>query len=187
MPRPRGPVRVRISWGRGHKLGKYQVTGGKLCCIFLHLRGPQGHRPLFIEIEAMGLFVIKSIWHPLGRWLSWRGRHAPEDANLSPRAHSSSRDLVNPSDYPPLHDGAYFNHNSRLNGPLPIQLSIHTLDSVVRELVPFFGENCPISVIYSKSPAQSVHHTEVVQATLSTIHSASAHSLHTRSAFILVG
>jgi precorrin-4 methylase len=132
-------------------------------------------------------FVSKSIRYPLGRLSSWLGRIASRDTNLSGDVPSSSRDLINTNEYPPLHEGGYFRRNSRLREPLPIQLSIHTLDDVVRELVPFFGENCPISVIYNKSPAQSVHHAEVVQATLSSIRSASDHSPHTRSAFILVG
>src|SRR5262245_47025728 len=60
-----------------------------------------------------------------------------------------------------------FQHNAA--HPLSIQLSIHTLDRVVRELVPFFGEDCPILVIYNKRTAQIAHPAEVVQATLGTI------------------
>jgi precorrin-4 methylase len=143
-------------------------------------------------------FVSKLLWFPLDRFSSWLGRSASEDINFSPdlatesgKARSSSRELIGTPPgskrYPPLLDGSSFRRNSRSGNPLPIQLSIHTLDNVVRELVPFFGENCPISVIYNKSPAHSVHHAEVVQATLSTINSTSDYGAHTRSAFILIG
>ena len=138
-------------------------------------------------------FISKLVGFPLDRLPSWLRRGARADIDLSPagQAHSSSRDLISTqpgsNGYPSLQAVDNFQGNSRSGRPLPIQLSIHTLDNVVRELVPFFGEHCPISVIYNKSSAQSVHHAEVVQATLSTIHSASDDSPHTRSAFILVG
>jgi precorrin-4 methylase len=143
-------------------------------------------------------FVNKLLWFSLDRFSSRLRRSASEDINFSPdlatesgKARSSSRDLISTpagsNRYPPVQGGDHFWRNSRSGRPLPIQLSIHTLDNVVRELIPFFGEHCPISVIYNKSPAQSVHHAEVVQATLSTIHSASDYSPYTRSAFILIG
>ena len=143
-------------------------------------------------------FIRKLVGFPLDRLPSWLRRGAWADIDLSPalkiepgQAHSSSRDLISAqpgsNGYPSLQAVDNFQRNSRSGRPLPIQLSIHTLDNVVRELVPFFGEHCPISVIYNKSSAQSVHHAEVVQATLSTIHSASDDSPHTRSAFVLVG
>jgi hypothetical protein len=142
--------------------------------------------------------ISKLLGPPLDRLSSWRRRNASEDINFSPdpaiesgKAQSTSRDLISTPQgsggYPSLQGGDYFRRYSRSGRPLPIQLSIHTLDNVVRELVPFFGEHCPISVIYKKSPAQGIQHAEVVQATLSTIHGASDYSPHTRSAFILVG
>ena len=160
--------------------------------------GVEGHAPFANLDEGMTKFVSKMLRPPLDRLSSWLRRSASENINFSPdqaiesgKAHSSSRDLISPppgsNGCPPLQSGDNFRRNSRSGRPLPIQLSIHTLENVVRELVPFFGEHCPISVIYSKSPAQSVHHAEVVQATLSTIHSVSDNTPHTRSAFILVG
>ena len=74
----------------------------------------------------------------------------------------------------------------RGDNPLPIQLSIHTLDRVVRELAPFLGPECPISVIYNKLP-QFAQPAEVLQATLSTIQPVPGYTPQTRSAFILVG
>lgn len=142
--------------------------------------------------------LSKLLGSPLDRLSSRLRRSASDDINFGPdwaielgKAYSPSRDLIctppGSSGCPPLHAGDNFRRNSRSGRPLPIQLSIHTLDNLVRELIPFFGEHCPISVIYNKSPAQSVHHAEVVQATLSTIHSASDYSPQTRSAFILIG
>jgi hypothetical protein len=157
-----------------------------------------GHTRFVNLREVMTNVINRLVGFPLDRLSSWLRRGASEDVNLSPalaiepgQAHSSARDLISTqpgsNGYPSLQAVDNFQGNSRSGRPLPIQLSIHTLDNVVRELVPFFGEHCPISVIYSKGSAQSVHHAEVVQATLSTIHSASDNSLHTRSAFILVG
>jgi len=88
---------------------------------------------------------------------------------------------------PQLHPDGSFQHNARAENPLAIQLSLHTLDDVVRELIPFFGENCPISVVYSKSRTQIVHPAEVVRATLSTIREIPDYTPGTRSAFLLVG
>jgi hypothetical protein len=88
--------------------------------------------------------------------------------------------------YPPIEADGYFQLNATAGNPLPIQLSLHTLDRVVRELAPFLGGNCPISVIYNK-PTQIAQPAEVVQATLATIRSVPGYAPHTRSAFILVG
>jgi hypothetical protein len=184
-----------FTWGRGPDFG--EITGDwretMLYNLTLTWRKPAANLD-----GAMTNLVSKLLGSPLDRLSSWLRGSASEDINFSSdparapgKAHSSSRDLIatppGSNSYPTLQGWDNFRRNSRPGRPLPIQLSIHTLDNVVRELVPFFGEHCPISVIYSKSPAQSVHHAEIVQATLSTIHSASDHSPHTRSAFILVG
>jgi precorrin-4/cobalt-precorrin-4 C11-methyltransferase len=43
--------------------------------------------------------------------------------------------------------------------PLSIYLTIHTLERLVQELVPFYGENCPIAVVYDdRSPASEIFH-----------------------------
>lgn len=164
----------------------------------LMLTRVEGHARFANLDEGMTKFVSKMLGPHLDRLSSWLRRSASEDVDVSSdqaiesgKSHFSSRDLISTppgsNGCLPLQGGDNFRRNSRSGRPLPIQLSIHTLDNVVRELVPFFGEHCPISVIYNKSPAQSVHHAEVVQATLSTIQSASDNSPHTRSAFILVG
>jgi precorrin-4/cobalt-precorrin-4 C11-methyltransferase len=56
-------------------------------------------------------------------------------------------------------------HNARTSRPLSIHLTIHTLDRLVRDLVPFYGEDCPISVMYDDhGPGK------ITQGTLATIH-----------------
>jgi hypothetical protein len=150
----------------------------------------KGRTPFSNLDDAMTSLVSKLLGFPIDRLASDDSSSGPDRAIDAGGAHAPSRDLISTpasSEYPPLQAGDNFRRNSRSGRPLPIQLSIHTLDSLVRELIPFFGEHCPISVIYNKSPAQSLHHVEVVQATLSTIHSASDYSPHTRSAFILIG
>jgi precorrin-4 methylase len=80
-----------------------------------------------------------------------------------------------------------FQHVARTSNPLTLQLSIHTLDTVIRELVPFFGLDCPVSVIYYRMPAHIPEPTEIVQATLDTIQQKPGYDPLTRSAFVLVG
>ncbi len=54
---------------------------------------------------------------------------------------------------------------ARTSRPLSIHLTIHTLDRLVRDLVPFYGEDCPISVMYDDhGPGR------ITQGTLATIH-----------------
>jgi precorrin-4/cobalt-precorrin-4 C11-methyltransferase len=66
---------------------------------------------------------------------------------------------------------------------LAVHLSIHALDRVVAELLPFYGEDCPIALVFRASwPDETI-----VQATLSTILAAAAQSPMERTALILVG
>ena len=80
----------------------------------------------------------------------------------------------------------HLQRSAKTGSPLPIQLSLHSLDQVVRELAPFLGGNCPIYLIYDEH-AQVEQPAEVVQATLATIRSLPSYGAHIRSAFILVG
>ncbi len=67
---------------------------------------------------------------------------------------------------------------------LAIHLSIHALDKVVGELLPHYGESCPVAVVYRATWPDE----KVVRATLATIESAvsDAGSIE-RAALILVG
>ena len=53
---------------------------------------------------------------------------------------------------------------SRTSRPLSIHLTIHTLDRLVRDLLPFYGEDCPISVMYDDHGPGAI-----TQGTLATI------------------
>jgi precorrin-4/cobalt-precorrin-4 C11-methyltransferase len=66
---------------------------------------------------------------------------------------------------------------------LAVHLSIHALDKVVADLLPFYGPDCPIALVFRASWPDE----KIVQATLSTILAASAQSPMERTALILVG
>lgn len=66
---------------------------------------------------------------------------------------------------------------------LAIHLSIHVLGDVVRRLIPFYGETCPVAVVYRASwPDETI-----IKATLATIVEHSAPAQLERTALILVG
>lgn len=66
---------------------------------------------------------------------------------------------------------------------LAIHLSIHVLDNVVAELVPHYGADCPIAIVYRASwPDQ-----RIVTGTLATIVAAMQAEPVERTALILVG
>lgn len=55
-------------------------------------------------------------------------------------------------------------HNARPSRPMAIHLTIHTLDRLVRDLAPFYGENCPIAVMFDDHGPG-----EIMQGTLATM------------------
>ncbi|NHN87037.1 precorrin-4 C(11)-methyltransferase [Acetobacter conturbans] len=65
---------------------------------------------------------------------------------------------------------------------LAIHLSIHVLDDVIAELVPHYGVDCPVAVVWRASWPDE----RIVRATLGTLENALAHELE-RTALILVG
>jgi precorrin-4/cobalt-precorrin-4 C11-methyltransferase len=66
---------------------------------------------------------------------------------------------------------------------LVVHLSVHVLDRVVERLLPHYGSDCPIAVVYRASwPDQ-----RIVRGTLSTISGLVAQSPLERSATLLVG
>ena len=66
---------------------------------------------------------------------------------------------------------------------LAIHLSIHTLDKIVAELIPSYGEACPVAVIFRASWPEE----RIVRATLATIVGEVAKTDIDRTALILVG
>jgi precorrin-4/cobalt-precorrin-4 C11-methyltransferase len=66
---------------------------------------------------------------------------------------------------------------------LAIHLSIHVLDKVVEELMPHYGADCPIAIVYRASwPDQ-----RIITGTLGTIAAAMQAEAVERTALILVG
>lgn len=66
---------------------------------------------------------------------------------------------------------------------LAIHLSVHVLDKVVADLLPFYGGNCPVAVVYRASWPDE----RIVRGTLGTIAAEVARSPMERTALILVG
>jgi len=66
---------------------------------------------------------------------------------------------------------------------LAVHLSIHVLDKVVADLVPFYGADCPVAVVYRATWPDE----RIVRATLSTIAAEVAKAPIERTALILVG
>lgn len=66
---------------------------------------------------------------------------------------------------------------------LAIHLSIHVIDKVVADLVPFYGADCPVAVVYRASWPDE----RIIRATLGTIAAEIAKSPIERTALILVG
>ena len=91
-----------------------------------------------------------------------------------------TRTAMQSSSMPP---GEMLEELGRSKATLAIHLSIHVLDKVVADLVPFYGANCPAVVVYRASwPDQ-----RIVQATLGTIAGEVAKVSMERTALILVG
>ncbi|MEJ0053062.1 MAG: precorrin-4 C(11)-methyltransferase [Methylovirgula sp.] len=66
---------------------------------------------------------------------------------------------------------------------LAIHLSIHALDRVVEELLPYYGEACPVAIVYRASWPDE----RVIEAELGTIGMAIGAEKPERTALILVG
>lgn len=78
-------------------------------------------------------------------------------------------------------DGETLENFARTGATLAIHLSVHVLADVVARLVPFYGANCPVAVVFRASwPDQ-----QVVRATLATLDPAIG--VGERTALILVG
>ncbi len=66
---------------------------------------------------------------------------------------------------------------------LAVHLSIHVLDDVVRRLTPFYGDDCPVAIVYRASwPDETI-----IKGTLATISERAVSANLERTALILVG
>lgn len=66
---------------------------------------------------------------------------------------------------------------------LAIHLSIHVLSDVVKRLTPFYGEDCPVAVVFRASWPDEM----ILRGTLADIENKAAQSPMERTALILVG
>lgn len=66
---------------------------------------------------------------------------------------------------------------------LAVHLSIHALDKIVADLLPFYGADCPVAVVYRATWTDQ----RIVRGTLGTIAADIAKSPMERTALILVG
>jgi len=66
---------------------------------------------------------------------------------------------------------------------LAIHLSIHALDRLVAELIPFYGEACPVAIVFRASWPDE----RIVRGTLATIVAGAAKDPIERTALVLVG
>lgn len=80
-------------------------------------------------------------------------------------------------------DGETLAAFAKTGATLAIHLAIHALETVVAELVPFYGEDCPVAVVAHASHPQE----RIVRGTLGTICGALADDPIERTALILVG
>jgi precorrin-4/cobalt-precorrin-4 C11-methyltransferase len=66
---------------------------------------------------------------------------------------------------------------------LAIHLSIHVLGQLAKDLLPFYGADCPVAIVYRASWPDE----RIIEGTLSTIENAVAATPMDRTALILVG
>ena len=91
-----------------------------------------------------------------------------------------TRTAVRSSDMP---DGEDLDTLGKGGATLAIHLSVNNMAKVVRDLVPHYGEDCPVYIVYRATwPDQEIH-----SGTLSTIRSKVREAKITRTALIMVG
>jgi precorrin-4/cobalt-precorrin-4 C11-methyltransferase len=72
---------------------------------------------------------------------------------------------------------------ARSGATLAVHLSVHALDTVVAELLPHYGADCPVAIVYRASWPDE----RILRGTLATIAAQAAQSPMERTALILVG
>ncbi len=80
-------------------------------------------------------------------------------------------------------NGESLENFARTGATLAIHLSINNLAKIVRELTPFYGADCPISIAYRAS----WHDEQYIHGTLATIRPLVKQAKITRTALIFVG
>lgn len=80
-------------------------------------------------------------------------------------------------------DGEALTELAKTRATLAIHLSINNLASVVRDLIPHYGADCPVAIVHRVTwPDQSI-----ITGTLATIRDKAKSAGYTRTALILVG
>lgn len=80
-------------------------------------------------------------------------------------------------------DGETLENFAKTGATLAVHLSVNNMANVVKDLIPHYGEDCPVAVVYRASwPDQ-----EVVRGTLQDIRDKVKQAGFTRTALILVG
>ena len=72
---------------------------------------------------------------------------------------------------------------AKTGAALAIHLSIHTLDHVIETLVPHYGSDCPVAIVYRASWPDEM----IIRGTLQTIAAQFSEQTVERTALILVG
>jgi len=80
-------------------------------------------------------------------------------------------------------DGETLQNFAATGATLAIHLAIHALDKIVEELMPLYGEDCPVAVVAHATQAQE----RIVRGTLGTISAQLRADPIERTALILVG
>jgi len=83
----------------------------------------------------------------------------------------------------PLPYALRYRRSVREGNPLAVYLTIYTLDRLVRELLPYYGVDCPIAVIVGNHGAED----QILRGTLATIERRTATVPIERSMLVLVG
>jgi len=89
----------------------------------------------------------------------------------------------NKTDSNSLHYALRYRRSVREGNPLAVYLTIYTLDRLVRELLPYYGVDCPIAVVFGNHGSED----QILRGTLATIERRTATVPIERSMLVLIG
>ena len=126
------------------------------------------------ELEGVTRIDMSGESDPINRSEEMRGANTTVLVPTLSREHKSRSD--------PLPNAIRRWRNVRAGDPLAIYLTIFTLDRLVRELLPFYGVDCPVAVVVESNGSGG----QIVRGTLATIEGWTAGRIE-RSMLVLVG
>jgi siroheme synthase len=106
-----------------------------------------------------------------------------EAKDRSPSALMPAAVAGNEIDSNPLRYALRHRRSVRDGNPIAVYLTIYTLDRLVRELLPFYGVDCPIAVVVDSNGSGD----RILRGTLATIEYRTAAVSMERSMLVLVG